>query len=88
VPDAVAEEPVPQAAEDASYDGLNEAESAERTMDPQAADGGQTPVAAGPQKETEEQQDKAGIDPAFDSFVSSGRSKLDEIDALLKGEGS
>ncbi|QRI63686.1 chemotaxis protein [Shinella sp. PSBB067] len=88
VPDAVAEEPVPQAAEDASYDGLNEAESAERTMDPQAADGGQTPVAAAPQKETEEQQDKAGIDPAFDSFVSSGRSKLDEIDALLKGEGS
>lgn len=26
-------------------------------------------------------------DPAFDNFVSSGRSKLDEIDKLLKGEG-
>jgi len=26
-------------------------------------------------------------DPAFDSFVTSGRSKLNEIDKLLKGEG-
>ncbi len=26
-------------------------------------------------------------DPAFESFVSSGRTKLDEIDKLLKGEG-
>jgi chemotaxis protein MotC len=26
-------------------------------------------------------------DPAFDAFVSNGRSKLDEIDKLLKGEG-
>lgn len=26
-------------------------------------------------------------DPAFDSFVSSGRSKLDEIDKLLKSDG-
>lgn len=26
-------------------------------------------------------------DPAFDGFLASGRSKIDEIDALLKGEG-
>ncbi|MCF3639563.1 chemotaxis protein [Rhizobium sp. TRM95111] len=32
-------------------------------------------------------QEDRGLDPAFDGFVASGKSKLDEIDALLKGEG-
>ncbi|MGD9477949.1 chemotaxis protein MotC [Shinella sp. G-2] len=81
----------PVEAENASYEGLNEAEMADRAMDPQAR-GEETPVAAAEpeqgKKEQQEPQEKAGIDPAFDTFVSSGRSKLDEIDALLKGEGS
>jgi chemotaxis protein MotC len=80
---------VPEQSEDASYTGLDEAETAERSMDPQAG-AEETPVAtaAEPDKQKEEQAAEAGIDPAFDTFVSSGRSKLDEIDALLKGEGS
>ncbi|EYR80385.1 chemotaxis protein MotC [Shinella sp. 838] len=78
-----------QQAEDASSDGLSEAELADRAMDPRAG-GEETPVAAAvePQQEKKEQPESAGIDPAFDTFVSGGRSKLDEIDALLKGEGS
>lgn len=80
---------VPEQSEDASYAGLNEAETAERSMDPQAG-AGETPIAtaAEPDKKKKEQAAETGIDPAFDTFVSSGRSKLDEIDALLKGEGS
>ena len=79
----------PVEAADPSYEGLSEAELADRAMDPQAG-GEETPVAAAvePEKEKKEQAEKAGIDPAFDNFVSSGRSKLDEIDALLKGEGT
>ena len=79
----------PVAAEDASYEGLSEAETADRAMDPRAG-GEETSVATAAEPETEqkEQAEKPGIDPAFDTFVSSGRSKLDEIDALLKGEGS
>ncbi|MCQ4634126.1 chemotaxis protein [Shinella sp. CPCC 100929] len=75
--------------EDASYEGLSEAEMADRAMDPRAG-GEETPVASAiePKEETKEQGETAGIDPAFDTFVSGGRSKLDEIDALLKGEGS
>lgn len=75
---------------DAEAEGLD-AETAAQSMDPRAG-GGETPVsAARAEKEKNEeqgQQEKAGIDPAFDSFVSGGRSKLDEIDALLEGEGS
>ena len=80
---------VPEQPEDASYVGLNEAETAERSMDPQAG-AGETPIAtaAEPDEKKKEQAAETGIDPAFDTFVSSGRSKLDEIDALLKGEGS
>jgi len=80
---------VPEQSEDASYAGLNEAETAERSMDPQAG-AGETPIAtaAEPDEKKKEQAAETGIDPAFDTFVSSGRSKLDEIDALLKGEGS
>jgi chemotaxis protein MotC len=79
----------PVEAEDPSYEGLSEAELADRAMDPQAG-GEETPIAAAaePEKEKKEQAENAGIDPAFDNFVSSGRSKLDEIDALLKGEGT
>lgn len=92
---AAVEESVPQTqaalpaeGEDPSYDGLSEAETADRNMDPRAG-AEETPVAAAePETEKKEQQEKAGIDPAFDTFVSSGRSKLDAIDALLKGEGS
>nr|WP_298097671.1 chemotaxis protein MotC [uncultured Shinella sp.] len=80
---------LPAEGEDPSYDGLNEAETADRAMDPRAAGTEETPVAAAePEAEKKEQQEKAGVDPAFDTFVSSGRSKLDAIDALLKGEGS
>lgn len=95
-PEAVAvEESVPQTqtalpveGEDPSYDGLSEAETADRSMDPRAG-AEETPIAAAePETEKKEQQEKAGVDPAFDTFVSSGRSKLDAIDALLKGEGS
>ncbi|MCT7665866.1 chemotaxis protein MotC [Shinella kummerowiae] len=80
---------VPEQSEDTSYAGLNEAETAERSMDPQAG-AGETPIAtaAEPDEKKKEQAAETGIDPAFDTFVSSGRSKLDEIDALLKGEGS
>jgi chemotaxis protein MotC len=79
---------VPDQPEDASYSSLNEAETAERSMDPQAGAEETPVVAAEPDKKNEEQAAEAGIDPAFDTFVSSGRSKLDAIDALLKGEGS
>jgi chemotaxis protein MotC len=82
---------VPVEAENASYEGLGEAEMADRAMEPQAGAAEMPVAAADPEKETtsqQEPQEKAGIDPAFDSFVSTGRSKLDEIDALLKGEGS
>lgn len=92
---AAVEESVPQTqaalpaeGEDPSYDGLSEAETADRTMDPRAGAGETPVVAAGSGTEEKEQQGKAGVDPAFDTFVSSGRSKLDAIDALLKGEGS
>lgn len=80
---------VPEETDDASYAGLRQAETADRAMDPQAGEE-ETSVAssADPSNEKTEQLEKAGIDPAFDNFVSNGRSKLDEIDALLKGEGS
>lgn len=89
VAETVVEEAAPVKAEDASYEGLSEAELADRAMDPRAG-AEETPVASAAEPETEkkEQEDKPGIDPAFDTFVSSGRSKLDEIDTLLKGEGS
>ncbi|WP_424549460.1 chemotaxis protein MotC [Shinella zoogloeoides] len=82
------EDSVPAEADNASYKGLSEAEAADRSMDPQAGVEEKPVAAARPEKETTGQQEKAGIDPAFDNFVSTGRSKLDEIDALLKGEGS
>ncbi|WP_421578755.1 chemotaxis protein MotC [Shinella sp. M31] len=92
---AAVEESVPQKqaalpveGEDPSYDGLSEAETADRTMDPRAGAGEIPVAAAGSGTEKKEQQGKAGVDPAFDTFVSGGRSKLDAIDALLKGEGS
>jgi chemotaxis protein MotC len=46
------------------------------------AQGGPTTAPAQPVADTGQKPD-----PAFDSFVTSGRSKLDEIDKLLKGEG-
>lgn len=66
--------------------GLTEAEAADRMMDPRA--GGEETAAAPLAKAEPEKREGTGIDPAFDAFVSTGRSKLDEIDALLKGEGS
>lgn len=79
---------LPAEGDDPSYEGLSEAETADRAMDPRAG-AQETPIAAvEPETEKKEQQEKAGVDPAFDTFVSSGRSKLDAIDALLKGEGS
>ena len=85
--EAVLAEPVPQA-EDASYEGLSAAELADRAMDPLAGGEETQAAAVEPEEEKKEQPERAGIDPAFDTFVSGGRSKLDEIDALLKGEGS
>lgn len=85
--DEAKDEPAVEA-RDASQETPSEAEAADRAMDPQAG-AKETPVAAAePARETTEQKDKTGEDAAFDSFMSSGRSKLDEIDALLKGEGS
>lgn len=79
---------LPAEGEDPSYEGLSEAETVDRAMDPRAS-AQEIPIAAAePETEKKEQQEKAGVDPAFDTFVSSGRSKLDAIDALLKGEGS
>ena len=54
--------------------------------------GGETPevaaeTAAEPIKE-ETETSASGVDPAFDSFVATGKSKLEAIDSLLEGEGS
>jgi chemotaxis protein MotC len=66
-----------------------EAAEAEHSMDPRAgAEATPVATAAEPETDSKEQATKASADPAFDTFVSTGRSKLDEIDALLKGEGS
>ncbi|WP_411033962.1 chemotaxis protein MotC [Shinella sp. BYT-45] len=79
---------VPAEAETISHEGPDEAETADRAMDPQA-EGGETPVAvAEPEQEGKKRPENAGTDPAFENFLSSGRSKLGEIDALLEGEGS
>ncbi|ASP79233.1 chemotaxis protein MotC [Sinorhizobium meliloti] len=48
------------------------------------------PVEESPRRTSEmtaEADAAAPGDPAFDGFLASGRSKIDEIDALLKGEG-
>lgn len=91
VPQAEAEHieaEAPIHAEDPSYEGLSEAELADRAMDPTAKAEEKSAAVASDATKKDEKKDKAGIDPAFDSFVSGGRSKLDEIDALLKGEGT
>ena len=54
--------------------------------------GGETPevaaeTAAEPTKE-ETETSASGVDPAFDNFVATGKSKLEAIDSLLEGEGS
>ena len=54
--------------------------------------GGETPevaaeTAAEPIKE-ETETSASGVDPAFDNFVATGKSKLEAIDSLLEGEGS
>jgi chemotaxis protein MotC len=59
----------------------------EQMMDPQAG-GAEEAAAVAAEKDKPEQAGGVDPDPAFDTFVSGGRSKLDEIDALLKGEGS
>lgn len=48
------------------------------------------PAASAPQspEETANGAPQQTADPAFDGFVATGRSKLDEIDKLLEGEGS
>nr|WP_246752891.1 hypothetical protein [Sinorhizobium sp. BG8] len=48
---------------------------------PKAEDGQKAEAAASAAGGTER-------DPAFDGFLATGRSKLEEIDSLLKGEGS
>ncbi|WP_075292496.1 chemotaxis protein MotC [Pararhizobium arenae] len=70
-----------------------EPEIAEKEDDPSTGSGespfaAQTPVEAEqPSKTAPDEQVAASEpdDPGFDSFVSAGRSKLDEIDSLLKG---
>ena len=52
--------------------------------EPAAPAAGQQSAAGGGEIQGQEQTS----DPAIDSFVSTSRSKLDEIDKLLKGEGS
>lgn len=52
--------------------------------EPAAPAAGQQSAAVGGEIQGQEQTS----DPAIDSFVSTSRSKLDEIDKLLKGEGS
>lgn len=79
----------PATGQDTSYEGLNAAETADRAMDPQSGTAGEADRAsAEPEKQEKEQAERASNDPSFDNFVSSGRSKLDEIDTLLKGEGT
>ena len=74
--------------DDPSYPALDEAE-ADGAMMP-GTGGEETPLASAdaPEKGEKEQAGTTSSDPAFEAFVSGGRSKLDEIDALLKGEGS
>ncbi|UPA24944.1 chemotaxis protein MotC [Shinella oryzae] len=75
--------------EDASYDSLDAAETAARPSEMPTDDAAVADSAAGePQKDAKDQKERASVDPAFDSFVSDGRSKLDEIDKLLEGEGT
>lgn len=75
--------------EDASYDSLDAAETAARPSETPMDDATVADSAAGePQKDAKDQKERASVDPAFDSFVSGGRSKLDEIDKLLEGEGT
>ncbi len=74
--------------EDALTPADDRAALEERMMDPRAAGVEEDAAAAGAETDTQEQAGKIALDPAFDTFVSGGRSKLDEIDALLKGEGS
>ncbi|MDX3926370.1 MAG: chemotaxis protein MotC [Shinella sp.] len=65
---------------------LTEEDLEDQRMNPRAA----PPVQAAAAEEGKmgEESGGTGVDPAFDSFVATGRSKLDEIDSLLKGEGS
>ena len=70
--------------EDASYDSLNAAETAARPTETST----DAVAVAEPEKDAKVEKERAGVDPAFDSFVSGGRSKLDEIDKLLEGEGT
>ncbi|WLS09635.1 chemotaxis protein MotC [Shinella sumterensis] len=75
--------------EDASYDSLDAAETAARPSETPTDDATVADSAAGePQKDAKDQKERASVDPTFDSFVSGGRSKLDEIDKLLEGEGT
>jgi len=66
----------------------DEAALEDRMMDPRAGGEEEAAAAAAEEQDRQEQAGKVALDPAFDTFVSGGRSKLDEIDALLKGEGS
>lgn len=71
--------------EDASYDSLDAAETAARPSETPTDDATVADSAAGePQKDAKDQKERASVDPTFDSFVSGGRSKLDEIDKLLE----
>lgn len=66
------------------------AELDDRAMDPRAPALVQDAKAGVEPKNPSEPADgdQAAADPAFDTFVSDSRSRLDEIDALLRGEGS
>lgn len=75
--------------EDADEPTPDAAATEDWRTDPTAGGAEQTSAAAAePEKDEKAPADGDAGDPAFDAFVSGGRSKLDEIDALLKGEGS
>lgn len=83
IAEEVLREPVPEGRADAA--GPEELIALDDpSMDPRA--GAVETMAAGADPAV--QNAGMGIDPEFEGFVANGRSKLDEIDSLLKGEGS
>ena len=78
----VAETPAVPPVEDMSEDDRMNPLAGGAEIPAAVADAAAEPV------EGETETSASGIDPAFDRFVATGRSKLEEIDNLLEGEGS
>lgn len=95
--DAPVPEPEPVAASAAGQDAPDPAENVSEdermspiavAAEPAAQDPASDASASPTPEETAIGEPQKAADPAFDGFVATGRSKLDEIDKLLEGEGS